>query len=256
MAVVAGGDAQRSHQADAGAVVVCEALSALHLEPILIELGMNTARDLIECGAGLVVDATLDGRVSDGGLQELCSALGLAYIGAAPGARRACADKAICSALVAKAGILVPPQRTLSRGALYTMGASVALPKIAPGPGSSYVVKPRCGNAGLGVRTVYDPGSLPGAVQSAFIYDEAVVIESLIAGRECTVLLSGSEGELWAVGIADVLYEDGGEAARSAAWARSFVPIAPISADRLQAVTSTARRAAHALGCRGLRKLT
>jgi D-alanine-D-alanine ligase-like ATP-grasp enzyme len=255
VAVVCGGDAQRSYRADASAAVVIEALSDIDRQPVVVELGMNTAQALVDSGAQLVIDATLDARVADGGVLEICGALGLAYAGAGPGTRRACADKAICSASLAHAGVLVPPQRALSRGALYMLGAGIALPKIAAGLGSQYVIKPRHGDAGLGVRMVYDVDGLPGAVQSAFIYDEAIVIERLVSGRECSVLLSGSEGELWAVGIADVFYEDGAQAARSAAWARSYAPIAPISTDRLQAVTAAARRAAHALGCRGLAKV-
>lgn len=254
-AVLTGGDAQRAYRANASAAAICGSLSALGFEPVLVELGVDTATDLLDSGARLIVDATLDGRVADGAVQELCDALGLTYVGASAGAGRATADKAICSALLGKAGVPVPKQHAFSRSAIYMLGLGTILSSIATELGPQVVVKPRHGHAGLGVRPVGDLVYVPDAIRSAFNYDEEVVVESAIDGRECTVLLSGTAGELWAVGIADVIYDDGGEAGRSAAWARSYAPISPIAADQLQTLTATARRAALAVGCDGLVKV-
>jgi D-ala D-ala ligase C-terminus len=105
---------------------------------------------------------------------------------------RASADKAACSGRLAEA-VATPRQKVVSRGSTYTLGVRATLPRIAVQLGAH-------GAAGPGVRIVDDIEVVPAAVLSAFNYDESIVIESAISGREYTVLVSGDKEELWGVG--------------------------------------------------------
>lgn len=255
VAVVSGGDAQRFHPARTSAKAIRDCLSALGYQPVLVQLGPKIAAELLAVGAELVIDATLDGRIADGGVQELCGTLDLPCVGSPASAHRASADKAICSAMLAQAGIAVPKQRVLSQASVYTLGVGAVLPRIARELGPRLVVKPRCGDAGLGVRLIHDFEAAPEAIQSAFNHDHSVIVESTVSGCEFTVLLNGSEEGVWAVGLADVFYDDSGNSTRSAAWSRSYAPVSLFADGKLQAVIDTARRAVHALGCAGLTKV-
>jgi D-alanine-D-alanine ligase len=249
IAVISGGDAQQSYRAKTSRNAITTALSGLGYLPLTLELGPTADADLLASGARIAVNAALDCRLDDGAVQELCDALGIACVGAPASAFRATGDKAACSARLAESGIATPRQKVVSRGNTYTLGVRASLPRIAAQLGPRVVIKPRHGSAGLGVRTVEDIEVVPAAVLSAFNYDEAVVIESAISGREYTVLVSGGK-ELWAVGIAEVLYSDFDSSA--AGWGRTYEAVSEVTAARLQSATETARAAAAALGCTGL----
>ena len=250
VAVLAGGDAQQAPQANTSAKAIVKALASLGHRSFQLELGPTADADLLASGARIAVNAALDCRLDDGGVQELCDALGVTCVGASANAYRASADKAACSGRLAEAGLATPRQKVVSRGSTYTLGVRATLPRIAAQLGPSVVIKPRHGAAGLGVRTVDDIEVVPAAVLSAFNYDDAVVIESAISGREYTVLVSGKKKELWAVGIAEVLYSDFDS--NAAGWNRTYQPVSEVAAARLQSATETARAAADAIGCTGL----
>jgi D-alanine-D-alanine ligase len=252
VAVISGGDAHDHYAAPQSARSAAEALVALGYEPVIVSLGASTAADLLTTEAHVAVSAAIDGRVADGGVQELCGALGIACAGASAAAHRTTSDKAVCSALLARGGIAVPMQRVLSRASVYTVGIGAALPRIAAELGPHVFVKPQHGRAGQGVRSVRDFESLPQAVMSAFSYGESVVVEKAVAGTECTVLITGDEREPWAAGVAEVLYRDGEEPGRSAAWARLYVAAMPFGDAERHAVVDAARGAARVMGCAGL----
>jgi D-alanine-D-alanine ligase len=252
VAVIWGGDSQRTQSARESADSLCESVEAFGCEAMLVAAGEMTAATLVDGGARLAVSAVLDGRLADGGVQELCATLGIACAGPPAAAYRASADKAICSTLLRRAGVAVPEQRVISRSALYMLGIGAALPSIAAELGPHVVVKPLHGHAGLGVRPVDGFDGIPPAVLSAFNYDDAVVVETAVRGMECTVLVTGAAHEPWAAGIAEVLYDDKGNPSRSAAWARRFVPMMPADGAQRNAVVSAARTAARAVGSAGL----
>ncbi len=251
VAVIAGGDAHRTYPAKASANVISQGLSELGYAPVTIELGPGAEAELLASGARLAMNAALDSRLDDGGVSELCETLGIICIGADEIACRITADKAICSGLLAAAGIASPRQKVVSRSRNYTLGVRAALPLIAAQMGPRVVVKPRYGAAGAGVRMVDGIEHIPAAVTSAFKYHDAIVIQPAISGREYTVLISGTPGDLWAVGVAEVLYGDSGDSG-STAWGRTYEPVFGIAAGKLQKAIATARRAAGVVGCTGL----
>lgn len=68
-------------------------------------------------------------------------------------------------------------------------GMSEALPQTLQYP---VVVKPACGGSGIGITVVSDPADLSHALTEAFRWEDEVVIERLIPGREFSVCVVGS----------------------------------------------------------------
>jgi len=58
---------------------------------------------------------------------------------------------------------------------------------------AALVVKPSRGGSSLGVRFAAGPGELPQALVSAFSYDEQVLLERFVDGREMAVSVVGDE---------------------------------------------------------------
>ncbi len=252
VAVIHGGDALRPSQEQSNARAIRGACDGLGYESIAIPLGREADAHLLGAEADLVVSAALDSRLDGGEVPELCEALGLPFVGASAGAFRKVSDKALCAASLADAGITVPKQRIVSRGAIERLGLGAALPLIVADLGPAVIVKPLHGAAGCGVRHAKVPEEVPGAVLGALSYDDAAVIEPVVQGSEYTVLVVGDSWEQWAAGIAAVATDDGGDPARTAAWSRSYHPVPPNDGAVQQRVALTARRAAGAIGCTGL----
>jgi len=251
VAVLEGGDAQRSRPAQSNSRAIREGCEAIGCESVAIPLGPAADADLVEARADLAMSAVFDSRLDDGGVAELCEGLGIPFAGSLAAAQRKAADKVACGAWLARARIDVPKQKVITRGAVQQLGFGVALPAIAAQLGQTLVVKPVHGSAGFGVRRAKSLVDVPGAVLSALSYDDSVVIEPAIEGDEYTVLVAGGPRGSWAVGIAAVVADDA-DPRRTAAWARSYRPF-PSGLDvARQRIATTARRAADAIGCMGL----
>jgi D-alanine-D-alanine ligase len=108
------------------------------------------------------------------------------------------------------------------------------------------VVKPRAEGSSLGVRRVDDQEELDAAVEDALRFDDQVLVERYVEGRELQVVLLGGR----VLGSAELLA--GGDIC---GWARGpvdlFLP-PRLSPERLRGVHALAERAAHALDASGL----
>jgi len=110
----------------------------------------------------------------DGGAQARLTELGLPYVGAGVEASRIAFDKLLTEVCLRKAGILVPESETLRRGDEPTM-----LPPVA--------VKPPRQGSSVGCSLVFDESEWPLALADAFQYDDEVLVQRFIPGREFTV---------------------------------------------------------------------
>ncbi len=128
----------------------------------------------------------------DGTVQELLEILAIPFTG--PGVR-ACMrsiDKVAAKHELRAAGVPTPEWAAFNALAFRELGAAEALEEIGTALGYPLVIKPASGGSSLGVRFAAEPAEVPGALVAAFSYDDRVLLERHVAGRELAVsLLSG-----------------------------------------------------------------
>jgi D-alanine-D-alanine ligase len=114
----------------------------------------------------------------------LLDVLGLPYVGSPPDVMALGAHKARAKAVVAAAGVPVPPGEVLARG---------DQPSLAP----PVVVKPEDGDNSLGTTLVRDQAGYAAALDAAFEHSDRVLAESYVApGREVRCGIVVRDGEL------------------------------------------------------------
>jgi D-alanine-D-alanine ligase len=112
-----------------------------------------------------------------------------------------------------------------------------------------WVVKPASEGSTIGVGVVMDREGLEGAIRNARGYDEQVLVEQFIEGKELTVGILGGE-PLPVIEIAPRGGFYNYEAKYSPGMTEYLCP-APISEEKQQEVQGLSLKAYHALGCSG-----
>jgi D-alanine-D-alanine ligase len=116
--------------------------------------------------------------------RALFDVLGVPYVGSPPGTMALGARKAHARAVVAAAGVRVPPGEVLRRG---------DQPSLVP----PVVVKPVDGDNSLGVTLVRDRGGYAAALDAAFAHSGEALVESFVElGREVRCGIVVRDGEL------------------------------------------------------------
>jgi D-alanine-D-alanine ligase len=187
VAVLAGGRSlERAVSQRSGARVEL-ALTRLGHEPVPVDadadLGGRLAAGGIDCAF-----VALHGRGGeDGTVQELLELAGVPYTGARPDACARASDKIVAKRVLQAHGLPTPPFAAVSSAAVRDLGADALLDRVAERVGRPLVVKPARGGSSLGLRRVDDPEALPPALLSALAYDDRVLCERWVEGREVTV---------------------------------------------------------------------
>ena len=112
----------------------------------------------------------------DGKLQAAFDLEGIKYTGTGPLGSAVAMDKGVAKAILAQNGIPVPQGRVIRRG-----DADKSAPCFP------CFVKPNSSGSSVGASIVYAPGEYESALDTAFCYDDAVVVEEYIKGREVDV---------------------------------------------------------------------
>lgn len=186
----------------------------------------------------------------DGTVQRLLELLGLPYTGTGPAACARAFDKALAKDALAEAGIATPAWTVLSADGLRDLGAGGVLHLVVERLGIPLVVKPSRGGSALGVRFVDREGDLASALMGALSFDDRVVIEQRIEGKEVAVGFLGEE-ILPAVEIApkEGIYD---YAARYTTGATEYFVPARLDQNVEVASRDTADQAFRALAVRGV----
>ena len=138
----------------------------------------------------LVFIALHGGEGEDGTVQSALDAAGLRYTGSPAVASRLAMDKHSAKLRMLVAGIPTAPWVRLELGpGPYLPGATqtAALTNFLSRQGYPVVVKPNGEGSTVGLSIVNDETSLPAALALAREYDEQVLVEAYIPGRELTV---------------------------------------------------------------------
>lgn len=128
----------------------------------------------------------------DGTVQELLEILGVPYTGPGVSSCRRSTDKAEAKQALRERGIATPDWVSFSQAAFSELGAADALEEIEGRLGFPLVVKPARGGSALGVRFAATRADVPQAIVSALSYDNRVLLERHVEGRELSIgMLAG-----------------------------------------------------------------
>ena len=129
----------------------------------------------------------------DGTAQELLEILGIPFTGPGAAACARCIDKLLAKHAMREAGIPTPDWFAFSQTAFRELGAADALGRIEQALGFPLVVKPSRGGSSLGVKFAASAAEVPQALVAAFSYDDRVLLERFVEGRELAVSVLGDE---------------------------------------------------------------
>jgi D-alanine-D-alanine ligase len=192
VAVLKGGRGLERQVSLSSGARVEDALAALGHEVLPIDVGADLVATLKAERPEVAFIALHGPGGEDGTVQELLEILGIPYTG--PGVR-ACGrsiDKVAAKHELRAAEVPTPDWVAFNELAFRELGAAEALSEIEAGLGFPLVVKPAAGGSSLGVRFAAAADEVPEALVAAFSYDDRVLLERHVAGRELAVsMLNG-----------------------------------------------------------------
>jgi D-alanine-D-alanine ligase len=143
----------------------------------------------------------LHGRYGeDGTIQGLLDLIGLPYQGSGVLGSALAIDKHLAKVIYQEAGILTPSWTHLLHS------DKVNIKKIVNRVGLPLMVKPCTQGSSVGIRKVADKNKLGPAIKEAFQWDNRVLVESFIEGREITGGILGLE-ELLPLPVVEIIPE-------------------------------------------------
>ena len=190
----------------------------------------------------------------DGTAQELLEILGIPFTGPGAAACARCMDKSLAKHLIREAGVPTPDWFAFNQAAFRELGAADALAELERSLGFPLVVKPSRGGSSLGIKFAGAPSEVPQALVAAFSYDDRVLLERFVDGRELAVSVLGDE----ALPVVEALPAEGDRydfEARYEIGRTRFVCPAELSAAEERAVLEAALATYRALGCTGFARI-
>ncbi|WP_068493333.1 D-alanine--D-alanine ligase family protein [Pseudoclavibacter helvolus] len=200
-----------------------------HERDVSLRSGRRVADALSRAGADVTIrepDASLLGFLEEakpdvvwpllhgssgenGALYSLLRAGRFPYVGSRPTSARLAWNKATAKALAKRAGLSTPPSIVLENSTFRELGAEAVMRLIARGIELPAVVKPVEGGSAQGVSSVSTFEELPQALVTAFTYDDTVIIEKRVEGREVMVGVLDLDGEPLALPAVEVVANKG-----------------------------------------------
>lgn len=190
----------------------------------------------------------------DGTAQELLELLGIPFTGPGVAACVRCMDKVLAKHAMREAGLPTPDWFAFSQTAFRELGAAEALGELEQRLGFPLVVKPDRGGSSLGVKFAGAAAEVPQALVAAFSYDDRVLLERFVEGRELAVSVLGEE----ALPIVEAIPVSGDRydfEARYEIGRTRFACPAELSEEERRLVSETALAAYRALGCSGFARI-
>ena len=180
---------------------VHKALRSAGIEAHLFDTGVRSLAELAEERFDRVFIA-LHGRYGeDGTIQGALELLRVPYTGSGPLASALAMDKTMTKRIWVHEGLPTPRFETLDRRSdLAAVAARLGLPLI---------VKPPHEGSTIGVTKVTDLAGMRAAYDLAAEYDEQVLAEAFIQGRELTVAILGTGASARALQVVEIVAPEG-----------------------------------------------
>ena len=189
----------------------------------------------------------------DGCLQGLLRMADLPFVGSDVLGSAICMDKDISKRLLRDAGIAVTPFITLTRG----NAARTSYETVVKTLGLPLFVKPANQGSSVGVSKVSSEAEYRAAVELALGFDEKVLVESAVQGREIECAVLGNDNPI-ASGCGEIVVSNGFYSYDSKYiddQAAQVVVPAAISHDASERIRQLAVQSFEVLGCSGLARV-
>ena len=166
-----------------------DALGALGHELIPIDIGADLVASLKAERPDVAFVALHGPDGEDGTVQEILEILAIPYTGPGVAACVRSTDKVLAKHELCSAQVPTPDWFAFSATAFRELGAADTLGEIGEQLGFPLVVKPASGGSSLGVSFAAVAADLPAALMAAFSYDDRVMLERHVEGRELAISL-------------------------------------------------------------------
>ena len=254
VAVLKGGRSLERQVSMRSGARVEDALARLGHEVVSIDAGGELVAEVTRHRPEIAFVAMHGTGGEDGTIQELLEILGIPFTGPGVAACVRCIDKALAKHELRAAGVPTPDWLAFNEVAFRELGAADALDGLEERLGFPLVVKPSRGGSALGVKFAAAREEVPAALVSAFSYDDRVVLERFVDGRELAVSILG-DAPLPVVEATPTGGDRYDFEARYEIGRTSFTCPAELTEDEEAAVNSAALAAYEALGCTGFSRV-
>ncbi len=250
VAVVCGGPSSEAEVSRSSARGVAEALRATYANVVLIELDLSIGERLREARAEVVFPVLHGPPGEDGTFQGFLETVGLPYVGSGVCSSAFAIDKAVARQ------IFQANRLRVARGTVVRREEEIgqAVERVRSELGLDVVVKPASQGSAVGASLVDDPDGLDKALEQAFAYEERVLVEERIHGREITAAVLERNG-IEVLPIIEVRTPPGSwydyQHRYTEGLSEHIVP-APLPDAQYRRVEEMARIAHQVLGCRDL----
>lgn len=221
------------------------ALRSRGVDAHLFDTGEHTLSELAQQGFDRVFIA-LHGRYGeDGTLQGALELLGIPYTGSGPMASSLAMDKIMTKRVWLEAGLPTPGYVELtSHEQVPAAAASLGLPMM---------MKPPHEGSTLGIVKVSEESALLEGYQHASRFDEVVLAEQFITGRELTVAILGRGPQARALPLIEIVAPGGNYDYQNKYFSddTKYLCPAPIAPGLASQIAELSVRAYRALGCEG-----
>ncbi|HYH59970.1 MAG TPA: D-alanine--D-alanine ligase [Thermoleophilaceae bacterium] len=231
-----------------------DALERLGHESLPIDVGADLIARLRDDAPDVAFLALHGRNGEDGTVQELLEILGIPHTGSGVLACIRCMDKVLAKHLLVEAGVPTPEFFAFSELAFRELGAAEALPQIEERLAFPIVVKPAAQGSALGIKFARTAEDVPAALVNAFAYDDKVLLERHVEGRELAVSMLEQDGEPLVLPIVEAIPHDEDFFDFEARYeiGRTEYRCPPeLAEDQAEAVAEAARATWRVLGCEG-----
>jgi D-alanine-D-alanine ligase len=251
VAVVQGGASVEREVSLRGAQRVRGALEQTGYDTTLVELDHTAFEALRALSPSFAYVAAHGGYGEGGGLQTLLELLEIPFTGSDSLTSRVCMNKVLTKQMLVRAGLPTPAFHGFGRKLLTDLGAASALDRVEQSLGRPLVVKPARGGSSFGLRVVRAGDELRPAILGAIAYDDEILIEAYVEGRELAVTIIGDATAPQVLPIVEVV-SDGGVYDYGAHYEFDSTKLvaAELPEHTKRRVTEVAASAYAALGCR------
>ncbi len=250
IAVLMGGpSAEREVSLRTGAAIH-KALLAKGYNAVAIDLEpKNLAQQLAAQQIEVVFNAIHGLYGEDGCVQGQLNMLGIPYTGSGVLSSALAMDKIMSKRIFVADGIPTPNFIFIKKQPLVDCVKIIVSKFSFP-----LVIKPPSQGSSVGVEIVQNQDGLESSLQNAFQYDDELLIEEFIAGRELTVSVARFDGQVIALPIIEIVPNSGvyDYTSKYTLGATNYIVPAPVDEDTTRKVQELAVRSYAALGCAGV----
>ncbi len=216
---------------------IATALKKKGLKVISIDVGKDIAKRLLEKRIDLAFIALHGRGGEDGTIQALLELLGIPYTGSGVLASALALNKVQAKKVFKFHGLPIPQFRVLKKGE--------PLPRNLP---LSLAIKPAREGSTIGLSVIHTKRGIKKAMEKAFKYDEEIIFEKYIEGKEVTVGIVGDQ----ALPVIEIRPKDAFYTykAKYIKGLTNFIIPARLPKRVYSQVQKIALSAYHALGCR------